>query len=252
VTLSTQPTPLSGDKPPAVPQDRPAVGLYSSAQDAVKSLKDDYFYWTGKVTESSFALSLAVIGANWAVFGSVNKLLSNFWAELSVATVILNLVISLLGNAWLGRLLRQRITYAEQDPKRWQAEFIKNQGKSTPWPSTQDIDTWAGGFRLAKIWLPALGGGFFLLALVIPPKAPKTEPRSALSTSPTPAALSARPPTVTSTPTETAAATRTATAAATVTAAASPTTAAMPSATTTPTARATSVPKPRGTAAPQP
>jgi hypothetical protein len=161
VTLSTQLTPPSGDKSAAVPQGQAVVGLYSNPQDAVKSLKDDYFYWTGKVTESSFALSLAVIGANWAVFGSVDKLLTSLWAELSVAAVILNLVISLLGNAWLGRLLRQRIAYAEQNPKRWQAEFDKNASKSTPWPSTQDIDDWAGRFRLAKIWLPAIGGGFF-------------------------------------------------------------------------------------------
>ena len=230
MTLSTQPTP-GGDKPATAPQNQPAVGLYSSPQDAVKSLKDDYFYWTGKVTESSFALSLAVIGANWAVFGSVDKLLNNLWAELSVAAVILTLVISLLGNAWLGRLLRQRIAYAERNPKRWQAEFDKNAGKSIPWPSTLDIDNWAGRFRFAKIWLPAIGGAFFLMALVVPPKAQETQPRSALSTSPTPATLSTRSSTVTSTPTVSSAAAGTATA--TITAAASPTPTAMPSATPT-------------------
>ena len=65
--------------------------------------------------ETSFALSLAVIGANWAVFGSVSKLLSNIWAELSIATVILSLGISLIGYWYLGGQLRVRIAYAEQD-----------------------------------------------------------------------------------------------------------------------------------------
>jgi hypothetical protein len=95
----------------------------------LKSIRDDFSYWTGKVTETSFALSLAVIGANWAVFGSVNKLLNNICAELSIAVVILSLGISLLGYWYLGGKLRERIAYAEQDAARWRGEFTENDGK---------------------------------------------------------------------------------------------------------------------------
>ncbi len=117
------------------------------------------------MTESSFALSLALIGANWAVFGSVDRLRSNIWAEMSIAAVILNLVISLIGNWWLGGLLRKRVEYAEQDATRWQKEFTENAGKSTPWPSTQTIDCLAIVFRFAKVFLPVIGGACFLVVL---------------------------------------------------------------------------------------
>jgi hypothetical protein len=94
VTLpsSTQPTPTAGGQPSALPELQPATGLYGNPQEALKSIRDDYFYWTSKLTESSFVLSLALIGANWAVFGSVDKVRNNIWAELSIAAVIFSLV----------------------------------------------------------------------------------------------------------------------------------------------------------------
>jgi len=200
VTFPSSPppsTPTPDGQPGASPQVQPPTGLYETPREALKSIRDDYFYWTSKLTESSFALSLAVIGANWAVFGSVDKLLNNICAEISLASVILSLVISLLGNGWLGRLLRKRVEYAEQDVTRWEKEFAENIGKSTPWPSTRTIDCWAGVFRFAKIFLPAIGGAFFLIALFTQPKAQKNESHSGSSASPMPALSS--PPATTST-----------------------------------------------------
>jgi len=182
---STQP-PTAGDQPAASRQVQPDTGLYSSPQAAVTSIWEAYHYWTSKLTESSFALSLAVIGANWAVFGSVDKVLNNIWAELSIAAVILSLVISLIANGWLGRLLRKRVEYAEQDQKRWQEEFNENVGKLTPWPYTKGIDRLAGYFRVAKVILPVLGGACFLIALFAHPKAEKEQSHSGLPASPTP------------------------------------------------------------------
>jgi len=192
VTLSssTQPTPTAGGQPAPPPQPQPSTGLYDSARDALKSIRDDYSYWTSKLTESSFALSLAVIGANWAVFGSFDKVRNNIWAELSIAAVILTLVISLIGHWYLGGLLRKRIAYAEQDAARWQKEFNENAGKSTPWPSTPAIDNWANAFRFAKMSLPVLGGAFFVIAFFTQPKAQKDESHSGSSASPVPVALS--------------------------------------------------------------
>jgi hypothetical protein len=156
--------------PSSSPSPKPnGGGLYDSPQAAVNSVREDYFYWTGKLTESSFVLSLAVIGANWAVFGSVDKILNNICAEISIAFVMLNLVISLIGNAWLGRLLRQRIDYAEHDRTRWEKEFVTKADKVTPWPYTQTINCWGAVFRIAKIFLPIIGGAFFLIALFTQP-----------------------------------------------------------------------------------
>jgi hypothetical protein len=133
------------------------------------------------LTEGSFALSLAVIGANWAVFGSVDKILSNICAEISIAVVILSLAISLIGSGCLGMLLRKRVEYAEQNTKRWQKEFAEHAGKSTHWPSTKTIDHWAMAFRIAKISLPVIGGAFFVFALFTQPKAQKNESHSRVS-----------------------------------------------------------------------
>src|SRR5947209_1299855 len=51
--------------------------LYQSPGEALKAVREDYLYWTEKLTDTSLQLSYAVIAANWAVFGSVDKLLSN-------------------------------------------------------------------------------------------------------------------------------------------------------------------------------
>jgi len=146
--------------------------LYESPQDKAKSLHDDYLYWTGRLTESSFALSLAVIGANWAVFGSVDRVLSNPWSEASIAAVIVSLVINLFGSWKLGGKLRKRIEYAESDPGRWQKEFNEAAGKIAPWPSTANIDRWAKTLRFVRTFLPAIGGACFIFALLFHPNAP--------------------------------------------------------------------------------
>jgi hypothetical protein len=175
------------------------TGLYESASAALKSIAKDYSYWTGKLTESSFALSLGIIGANWAVFGSFDKVRHNRWAERSLAAVLLTLVISLIGHWCLGEALRRRIAYAEKDLARWEGEFNENTGKSTPWPSTKTIDDWAWIFRLAKVLLPLLGGVCFVIAFFTQ----KVESPSGSSATPTPAALSS--PSATASPSKSAA-----------------------------------------------
>ena len=152
-------------EPKAIPAPAPANTLYKDPQDAVKTLQEGYLYWTGRLTESSFALSLAVIGANWAVFGSVDRVLSNPWSEVSIAVVIVSLVINLFGNWKLGGMLRKRIEYAERDPVRWQKEFNEAAGKITPWPSTTTIDRCASALRFMRTFLPAIGGACFIIAL---------------------------------------------------------------------------------------
>jgi len=148
-------------------------------------------------------LSLAVIGANWAVFGSVDKVLNNIFSEISIAAVISSLAFSLVGNGWLGWLLRKRVAYAEQNPPRWQREFDEDTGKSTPWPFTHAIERSAMVLPAAKIFLPVIGGAFFLIALFTQPKAEKDKSHSGSSVSRTPAVLSSPPattPTVTAQP----------------------------------------------------
>jgi hypothetical protein len=127
--------------------------LYASSDEALKAVKDDYLYWTGKLTDSSFELSLALIAANWAVFGTVQKILGNPWAKASLGLIIATLAISLAGAKYMGELHAQRVRYAAQDVDRWQKECGAAYGKTGPWPFTSEIERVGRCLREVKTWL---------------------------------------------------------------------------------------------------
>jgi hypothetical protein len=140
--------------------------LYQSANEALKAVQDDYLYWTEKLTDTSLQLSYAVIAANWAVFGSVDKLLSNFWSRLSMGLVVSALLLSVFSAKWMGELHRKQVNHAESDLGRWGAEFKENAGKRVPWPFTSRIERLGRVTRELKAWLPLLAGMAFLIALL--------------------------------------------------------------------------------------
>ena len=139
--------------------------LFSDPSEALKSVRDDYLYWTGKLTESSFQLSLAIIAANWAVFTNKNDLLKNGWARASIAVVLLSLAVSLVAAKMMGEAHRKIIDHAESDLDRWKKEFDAALDTKDPWPFTQFINRYGRVARECKTWLPLAGGIFFLLAL---------------------------------------------------------------------------------------
>ena len=150
-------------------QDPPTAkkgALYESAGDALKAVRDDYLYWTEKLTDTSLQLSYAVIAANWAVFGTVDKLLGSFWAQLSLGLVILTLLFAVFGAKRMGELHRNQVDHAESDLARWQAEFTQNEGKQVAWPFTKGIEQLGHVMRWVKAWLPVLAGIAFLIALI--------------------------------------------------------------------------------------
>lgn len=154
-------------------QEKPAVGetqsaglLYLNPCKALEEVRKDYLYWTEKLTDSSFALSVAVIGANWAVFGAVNKIINNCYSQISIALVLFGLGIGVVGAKNMGELHRKRIEYAEASPKQWEKEFKDTLGKKDPWPFTRRIEIEGQVLRMFKTWCPLLGGFFFLMALL--------------------------------------------------------------------------------------
>lgn len=149
--------------PPETPR---GSGLYDAPGDALKAVKEEYHYWTGKLTESSFQLSLGVIAANWAVFRSVESVLGNFWAKISLLLVLLCLAINLLTAKYMGELHRDRVEYAESDLSNWEREFSETKGKRDPWPFTQEIENLGRWARRFKAWLPIAAGLAFGVALV--------------------------------------------------------------------------------------
>jgi hypothetical protein len=139
--------------------------LYGSPNKALEAVREDYLYWSGRLTDTSLQLSYAVIAANWAVFGSVDGILKSFWSKLSVALVIVGLGLSLAGAKWMSELHRKRIDYAANAP-RWAGEFRDNTGKRSAWPFTSQIETLGRIFREAKTWLSLAAGLSFLVALL--------------------------------------------------------------------------------------
>ncbi len=158
---------MSSNPPPAVGASKvePETGLYSSPGEAEKSLRDDYQAWTTRLTDSSFQLTLGLIGANWAAFGSVKAILNNPWAKSSLGLVIISLGLGLLGTKWMSELLRRRIDYADADSKRWQREWDATTSLVDPWPYTEGIDLLGRWLRELKAWLPIAAGALFLLGL---------------------------------------------------------------------------------------
>lgn len=163
---------MAGDPQHEVRTDVPVASgsatgaLYESAHEALEAVREDYSYWSGRLTDTSLQLSYAVIAANWAVFGSVDKIMKNPWSKLSVVLVVVGLGLGVAGAKWISELLRGRLDYAETDNMRWNAEFQETAGKRDPWPFTGTIEFLGRAMREAKTWLPLAAGGSFLAALL--------------------------------------------------------------------------------------
>lgn len=139
--------------------------LYESPVSAIRAVRERYEYWSAQLTSSSFQLSLALIAANWAVFGSTDALFKNWWALASITTVLLCLWATLVGTARLAEAIGSRIAYAEKDRAAWAHEFKSTAHKDDPWPYSPEIVNLARQLRWAKTWLPTLGGAFFVFAI---------------------------------------------------------------------------------------
>lgn len=151
-------------------------GLFNTSFDGMSALKEDYHYWTGRVTESSFQLSIGVIAANWAVFPSVSSALNSRWALISIGFAVGGLFANLIGAAWLGELHRRRIDYAENKRVEWGKEFQNSKGDSKkPWPYTVLIQRVARVFRHLK-WMFPVAAGVFLGIAVCQVKLPSEPP----------------------------------------------------------------------------
>ena len=148
-----------------LPPTKRVGALYSDSTDALKAVREDYLYWTGKVTDSSLQLSLAIIAANWAAFGSVQKILSNRWSKFSLGLIIITLGLNLFSAWCIGELHQHRIDYAQKDSDRWDKECAAALSRKGPWPFTSRIEYLGFSLRIVKTWFPLAAGALFLLAL---------------------------------------------------------------------------------------
>ena len=167
MTMSGEPSVPAGAAPDVAAAPSPCR-LFETAASALGAVREDFHYWTGRLSDTSLQLSYAVIAANWAVFGSVERIGSEPLAELSVACVVVSLGLNVLGAKAMSELLRARVELAERNPGRWEDEFRRTGGCADPWPYTSGIERLGRGMREMKTWLPVLAGVLFFLALLLP------------------------------------------------------------------------------------
>lgn len=144
-------------------------GSYSSPDAALKAVEGWYNSRTRALAARSVELSYAIIGANWAVFGSTGKLLSSPYAKISIGLTVIFLGLNLGLPRLSAHLLRERYSYAESNPARWAQEFQANKGQAVPWPSTEAIDNVARILWEARTWMPLIAGGSLLLGIIRTP-----------------------------------------------------------------------------------
>ena len=147
--------------------DETQAGAYRTSEEALRAVGAEFSHWSEKLTDTSFQLSVALIAANWTVFGSVNRVLENSWAKASLSLVVLSLGISLLGAKWMSEAHRKCYEYAEGNLEQWAAEFRESIGKRVAWPYTENIEFIGRVLRECKTWLPVGSGTLFLVALVL-------------------------------------------------------------------------------------
>lgn len=139
--------------------------FYESPGAGLNAVKGSFDYWSGRITESSATLAIAVIAGNWAIFGSVEKILRNDWSRWSLISVILALGINLYGMRHLSEAHRKRMDWGEEHRDEWIKEFNETKGRRGAWPYTKSILFWSRLFRECRTWLPLIGGILFLIAL---------------------------------------------------------------------------------------
>jgi hypothetical protein len=141
--------------------------LYASPAEALKKVCSEYEYWSGRLTEGTLQMSYAVIAADWAVFGSINGILDNFWAKMSLLMVIFGLAANLIGAWFLSEALRKRVEYGEADSPRWNREFTQYRESACAWPFTDPIQKVGGKMRLIKATFALAGAGFLIVGAIL-------------------------------------------------------------------------------------
>lgn len=141
--------------------------LYENEGDGLTKVHERYHYWTEKLTNSSFELSLSVIAANWAIFGSVQGILTDSWAKYSMAVVLIGLILNLIGTKLMSEWLCKQVNWAEANPESWSNQYKKSLGTSDPWPFTKEIDTLGWYLRQVKTWLPIISVVLLIIGLFL-------------------------------------------------------------------------------------
>ena len=139
---------------------------YENSAAALKSVESEYQYWSGKLTESSFQLCIAIIAANWAVYQDVDRLRANPFAVWSICLVVATLGISLLVSKRMSEAHREQCEYAEKESEKWAQEYEAARTAPGAWPFTEEIENIGWVARVLKTLLPLVAGFLFIIGVL--------------------------------------------------------------------------------------
>jgi hypothetical protein len=139
---------------------------YENSAAALKAVESEYQYWSGKLTESSFQLCVAIIAANWAVYQDVDRLRANPYAIWSICLVVATLAISLLVSKRMSEAHREQCEYAEKESKKWEQEYEAAPNAPGAWPFTDEIENIGWVARGLKTFLPLIAGALFVMGVL--------------------------------------------------------------------------------------
>ena len=147
--------------------DSGANGLYASPQEALKKVSSEYEYWSGKLTETSLQMCYAIIGANWAVFGTVTGISHNIWSKLSLGMVMVALGSNVVAALRLSEALKKQMDYGEGNTDEWAYQYERSVGKNVAWPFTDAIQNMGKNMRFVKGGFAIAGAIFFLIGAAL-------------------------------------------------------------------------------------
>ncbi len=152
---------------PALPTASADARRFAKAGDGTKDLVEGYNAWTSGLAKHALQVGFALIGANWALYGTQAGILSNGWATSSLFVAIGYLVLQLVLMQLMCILHKRRHDYAEHDRDRWANEYDAAANKKSDWPFTKGI------IRLGKLmtWLnvcvPVLSGALLFASVFL-------------------------------------------------------------------------------------
>ena len=145
-------------------KDKAKATRFKSAGEADEELFVGFNAWSAGVSTYGVQTSYAIIAANWAVYGSADKILSNKLAVLSMIIIILFLGINLLCIGWVTKLYEDRCYYANDNKDRWKEEY-DNRENLPAWPYTIFMERLGDFKHLLNIFAPVVAGVIFIVSL---------------------------------------------------------------------------------------
>lgn len=138
--------------------------VYATPADGMRKLADCYDYWTEKVGNLSFQISIALIGANWAVFS--NNVSDNILSIISIFLALGVLVASMVYAGKLANLHHQAFYSAQRDRRKWKDAWERSESFDSQWPFNETIVQAGRTFQNLRIWL-SISSGISLVAAVL-------------------------------------------------------------------------------------